>query len=73
MSDGWTSGPLDVLLPIMERRIAACKDKGFDAVEPDNVDGYANASGFPLSAPPTRSPTTMRSRGSPTGTGSGSP
>ena len=38
------------LLPIMERRIAACKDKGFDAVEPDNVDGYANSSGFPISS-----------------------
>lgn len=38
----------DVLLPIMEKRIAACKDKGFDAVEFDNVDGYANRSGFPL-------------------------
>jgi len=41
---------LSVLLPIMERRIAACKDKGFDAVEPDNVDGYANSSGFPISS-----------------------
>lgn len=41
---------LDVLLPIMERRIAACRSKGFDAVEPDNVDGYANNSGFPLQA-----------------------
>lgn len=41
---------LSALLPIMERRIAACQKKGFDAVEPDNVDGYANDSGFPLSA-----------------------
>ena len=41
---------LDVLLPIMERRIADCRDKGFDAVEPDNVDGYANATGFPIAA-----------------------
>jgi hypothetical protein len=24
--------------------------KGFDAVEPDNVDGYSNDSGFPLTA-----------------------
>ena len=24
--------------------------KGFDAVEPDNVDGYANETGFPLRA-----------------------
>ncbi len=41
---------LDVLLPIMEKRIASCRDKGFDAVEPDNVDGYANSTGFPLTA-----------------------
>jgi hypothetical protein len=27
-----------------------CKDKGFDAVEPDNIDGYANVTGFPLTA-----------------------
>ena len=25
-----------------------CRQKGFDGVEPDNVDGYANRSGFPL-------------------------
>jgi hypothetical protein len=41
---------LDLLLPIMERRVAACRAKGFDGVEPDNVDGYANVSGFPLTA-----------------------
>lgn len=41
---------LDVLLPIMDRRISACRAKGFDAVEPDNVDGYANRTGFPLTA-----------------------
>jgi hypothetical protein len=39
---------LDVLGPIMERRLDLCRSKGFDAVEADNVDGYANASGFPL-------------------------
>ncbi len=38
----------DVLGPIMERRMDLCRDKGFDAVEADNVDGYANRSGFPL-------------------------
>jgi len=27
-----------------------CKDKGFDAVEPDNIDGYTNNTGFPLTA-----------------------
>jgi hypothetical protein len=41
---------LDTLKPIVTRKIAACAAKGFDAVEPDNVDGYANDSGFPLTA-----------------------
>lgn len=37
-----------ILRPIMERRLAMCERKGFDAVEFDNVDGYANDTGFPL-------------------------
>jgi hypothetical protein len=41
---------LDVLGPIMERRMDLCKAKGADGVEPDNIDGYTNASGFPLTA-----------------------
>ncbi|WP_220725887.1 endo alpha-1,4 polygalactosaminidase [Arthrobacter cheniae] len=41
---------LDVLLPIMAARMDTCVEKGFDAVEPDNVDGYLNATGFPLTA-----------------------
>ncbi len=39
---------LDVLGPIMEARLDLCRAKGFDGVEPDNVDGYANRTGFPL-------------------------
>jgi endo-alpha-1,4-polygalactosaminidase (GH114 family) len=39
---------LDVLGPIMAARLDACADKGFDGVEVDNVDGYTNATGFPL-------------------------
>ncbi|WP_326700840.1 endo alpha-1,4 polygalactosaminidase [Streptomyces sp. NBC_01754] len=39
---------LDVLRPIMERRVDMCRDKGFDAVEPDLLEGYANRTGFPL-------------------------
>jgi hypothetical protein len=39
---------LDVVGPIMAARFDICRDKGFDAVEPDNVDGYQNKSGFPL-------------------------
>ena len=41
---------LDLLGPIMAARMTMCRDKGFDAVEPDNVDGYANSTGFPLTA-----------------------
>ena len=41
---------LGVLGPIIEARMDLCKAKGFDGVEPDNVDGYANGSGFPLTA-----------------------
>jgi hypothetical protein len=39
----------DVLMPIMRARMRRCAEKGFDGVEPDNVDGYSNRSGFPLS------------------------
>jgi len=35
---------------IMAARIATAKQKGCDAVEPDNVDGYTNSPGFPLTA-----------------------
>jgi hypothetical protein len=41
---------LDILGPILERRLDLCRSKGFDAVEPDNVDAYTNDSGFPLTA-----------------------
>ncbi len=37
-----------VLQPIMARRMDMCLAKGFDAIEPDNIDGYANRTGFPL-------------------------
>ena len=37
------------LLPIMKARLSNwCKAKGFDAVEPDNLDGWTNSPGFPL-------------------------
>lgn len=38
----------DVLQTIMERRMDMCVAKGFDAVEPDNIDGYTNRTGFAL-------------------------
>jgi hypothetical protein len=41
---------IDLLGPIMSARFANCRSKGFDAVEPDNMDGYANNSGFRLTA-----------------------
>jgi hypothetical protein len=40
----------DVLEPLMAARVDMCRDKGFDAVEPDNMDGYRNRTGFPLKA-----------------------
>lgn len=39
---------IDLLAPIMRARLDLCRAKGFDAVEPDNVDGYTNDTGFPL-------------------------
>ena len=39
-----------ILLSIMSARLDMCKQKGFDAVELDNIDGYTNKTGFPLSA-----------------------
>lgn len=41
---------LDRLLPIMARRLDLCRAEGFDGAEPDNVDGFANRSGFPLTS-----------------------
>lgn len=41
---------LDVLQPIMTERLELARQKGCDGVDPDNVDGYANATGFPLTA-----------------------
>jgi hypothetical protein len=39
-----------VVRSIMSARLVLAASKGCDAVEPDNVDGYANNSGFPLTA-----------------------
>ena len=38
------------LRSIMDARLDMCRQKGFDAVELDNVDGYTNSTGFPLTA-----------------------
>jgi hypothetical protein len=37
-----------VLRSIMDDRLDMCQAKGFDMVELDNVDGYTNNTGFPL-------------------------
>ena len=56
---GWDERWLDIrgvqtpgsaLAGIMTARVQMCKDKGFNAVEFDNVDGYSNPTGFPLTA-----------------------
>ncbi len=54
-SNGWSGERwldirrIDILGPIMEARMDLCAKKGFDAVEVDNIDGYANrGTGFPL-------------------------
>lgn len=50
--DGWAGERwLDVrrrgsLRPIMQRRVDMCAAKGFDGIEFDNVDGWANRTGF---------------------------
>lgn len=41
---------LSVLEPIMTARFRMCGAKGFDAVEPDNLDGWENRTGFRLTA-----------------------
>jgi hypothetical protein len=41
---------LDVLRPIMAKRMDMCAAKGFDAVDPDNVDGYTQETGFKITA-----------------------
>jgi hypothetical protein len=39
---------MDILGPIMQARMQMCKDKGFDAIEPDEIDGYSNDTKFGL-------------------------
>ena len=34
----------------MIRRFEMCREKGFDAVEPDNIEAFENNSGFPITA-----------------------
>ena len=52
--DGWPGEKwldirqIDKLAPIMLSRLDLCQAKGFDALEPDNMDIYTNNTGFPL-------------------------
>ncbi len=41
---------LSAIEPIMAKRFAMCREKGFDAVEPDNIEAFSNHSGFPITA-----------------------
>jgi hypothetical protein len=59
-SNGWpgerwlnispSSGSYSQLQSIMVTRFQICQQNGFDAVEPDNMDGYTNRTGFNLTA-----------------------
>jgi hypothetical protein len=52
--DGWPGErwldirQIKLLAPALRKRLDLCKAKGFDAVEPDNLDGYEAKTGFPL-------------------------
>jgi hypothetical protein len=68
---------LDVLGPLLERRLDLCQEKGFDGVEFDNVDGWRNKTGFALNAGDQLRfnrylATAARRRGLAAGAGSGS-
>jgi endo-alpha-1,4-polygalactosaminidase (GH114 family) len=39
---------IDLLAPIMRARLDECQAKGFDGIEPDNIDSYPDDTGFPL-------------------------
>jgi hypothetical protein len=39
---------LSALTPFIDARLQMCASKGFDGVEVDNIDGWNNPSGFPL-------------------------
>lgn len=55
-SNGWPGErwldirQLAVIEPIMLARFRMCREKGFDAVEPDNIEAFSNKSGFPITA-----------------------
>ena len=52
--DGWPGEKwldirqIDKLAPVMLARLDLCKSKGFDAIEPDNMEIHTNNTGFPI-------------------------
>ncbi len=46
----WVDISHPALRPILQARLDLAVKKGCDGVEPDNVDGYSNETGFPLTA-----------------------
>jgi hypothetical protein len=52
--DGWAGErwldirQIEALDPVLTSRFELCREKGFDAIEPDNLDGFQARSGFPL-------------------------
>ena len=38
----------DILASIMGARMDSCRDKGFNGIEPDNIDGFMNDTGYDL-------------------------
>jgi len=40
---------IEALAPVMRARLDLCRAKGFDSVEPDNIDGFDNDTGFAIS------------------------
>jgi hypothetical protein len=55
--NGWPGERwLDIRAPVVRRLMARrfrqeCRAKHFDALEPDNIDGYQNNTGFPITGP----------------------
>jgi hypothetical protein len=53
-SNGWPGEKwldirrLGAIEPIIAARFRMCREKGFDAVEPDNIEAFSNKSGFPI-------------------------
>lgn len=39
---------LDLLMPLFNARLDLCRQKGFDGVDPDNLDAWTNDTGFKL-------------------------